>query len=211
MTRNSIPKASQCGILHLPEALEQHPNNRLVSYCRVSEFAQVYSRSLDRQKATEGRELQKLVGKLYGQVAGRERGKMSNDRPHLREAIRLARKFNAIVCARDLSRLIRAEAYDHVNNWHAQPTRDELERLLELADGVRLATRLDPDLRPEEIHSIATRSGGKPGRPSTVDDKLYQRVIFSLQDNQSYSSIARFYGISKSMVQRIAADMWKID
>jgi len=170
--------------------------------------------SLGRQKELEIREHQNLGCRLRAIVACRERGKLSENRPQLRRAIQLAKHHGAILSARDLTRLIRPEAFDHRRNWHAQPTREEITQLLELADGVPLATRLHPELSAAELHYQATlggMNGKRPGRKSIIDrDPQLALAILDAHtwEGLSLRKIAAEYGLTLRVVQRFL-DRWK--
>jgi hypothetical protein len=82
-------------------------------------------------------------------VSGREYGKLSARRPLLDRAIALARRHKAGIVAADLTRLLRAEAFDKANDRMAVPTAEEVRALLTRAKGVLfLATLADPALTP---------------------------------------------------------------
>jgi len=201
-------------ILYLPDALKRYPTAGVVLLCRVSEPAQVANGSLARQRDLEIREHRNLGCRLQAIIAGQERGKLSEMRPHLRRAIQLAKTHSAILSTRDLTRLIRAEAFDHCQNWHAQPTREEIKRLLELADGVPLATRLPPKMSAAELHYQATVGGmnKRPGRKSAIEsDPMLAMVILELfewGEDTSLRKIAECCGVTLRMVQRFI-DKWK--
>lgn len=204
-SRSSVNRANapHGRILHLPDALVQHASNDVVLYCRTSELTQKYNGSLDRQRNAALQAIRQLGVRLCGLVYGQEYGQMSADRQYLRRAIGLARKQNAILVAADLSRLIRAEAFDRRQNWHAAPTPEEIARLFELAAGVPfLATIQRPDMTPVEMHSLATKRG-KPGRRSTVDVRLFHEIVQEHQAGKSLRGIAAALGIGVSVVRNV--------
>lgn len=198
-------------ILHLPDALNLHTSNKVVAYCRVSEATQVSNGSLDRQKATERQAIKDSGGRLTAFVYGHEYGKMSADRRHLRIAIASARRHSAILCATDVSRLVRSEAFDKQTNRLADPTPEEIERLLAMALGVPLLATIEhPDLTPAELHSLAVKRGMKAkGNPGGRKPRIhYARGVRILSDHEmglSLGRIAERHDVSKSTVARFIA------
>lgn len=200
-------------ILHLPDALARSENGHVVSYCRVSEASQVTRGSLQRQKDAVSRAIRQAPqARLKRVVSGVERGKLSNARPLLEEAIEEAVRYGAILLANDSTRLLRAEDFDRLTNRLAEPTPDELAWLVSKSKGVVLATVLDPSLTLAELHSLAVRRGmnspqSRGGRKSILSVKIYEGIAMELAEGEtSYREIATLYGVSKSTVERIARE-----
>ncbi len=202
-------------ILHLPDAIEHHATGNVVLYGRVSSYTAKQKESLARQKYGGRDEIRKMIGerKIRAFHAGVEKGKLSAKRSNLLDAVAAAKRFKAILCARDVSRFIRSESYDRRKNWAVEPTAEEFDRLFELADGIILATYQDPMLTESERHSAATKNGARPcGRPSTLPFKLAIKI---LNDLGNYSSIpparwetpiavvAKRYGVTESQIKRL--------
>jgi hypothetical protein len=82
-----------------------------------------------------------------------------------------------MVVAPDLSRFIRAKAYDRRTNRDAWPTREEFMALGEMTGNVVLATLAHPSLQEDRLHSLATKRTGKAGRPRSIDDELAERIL----------------------------------
>jgi hypothetical protein len=199
----------------LAEAIRIYPSRDLEPYCRVSERAQVANGSLDRQKRLLECELPKFGRRVYPTVACREHGQLSAHRRGLKRAIELARERRAIVVARDVSRLVRAEAFDHCDNWHAQATAEEIGQLLEWTGPIPMATVVDPELTAAQVHDLATlagMNGKKRGNKSAIaaDPKLAMSILesFEWDEDTSLSKIAFRFGVTRRQVQRFI-DWWK--
>lgn len=163
------------GVLHLPEALEQHPNSGIITYTRVSSWGQagrgkVHLEAKSDALVTAVRTL--APGKLKRIVRAIEGGKLTDRRPRLREAAADARRRDCILVTADLSRFLRAGAYSRTKNRRAWPTQAEFEQLRSITFGIPLATLESPYLTEDQRHSLATRRTGKAGRPHSIDDGL---------------------------------------
>jgi hypothetical protein len=106
-----------------------------------------------------------------GKVSPEEEARLKERRrrlcPKLKEAAAYAKDLGVPLVVADLSRFIRAEAYDRQANSNALPTPDEWRRLGELTLGVPLLSVADP-LFPR-ASGLAWRPGGRarpagPGR-----------------------------------------------
>ena len=76
------------------------------------------------------------------------------------------------------------------------PTPEEMARLLELAKqyGVILATIEDPTLTESQRHSLATKAGGKAGRPSSITGENALGILDMLEWGEgSLQSVADFF------------------
>lgn len=199
-------------LLHLPDALARYTGSEVVLYCRVSEPSQVNNGSLERQKLDELQEHRAAGANVRQFCYGQESGKLAKPRLLLREAIERARKRGGFVSAGNLSRLLRAADYERRTNWDVLPTQAEIEKLLKIADGVPLATRLHPSLTPKEIHALATKRGNQKsvGRKSKIPDTLKIRILELLEeeDAPSIASIARRFDLPKQPVHRFVNE-WK--
>lgn len=180
----------------------------VIAYFRVSEPTQVSNGSLARQQEDGLEDIRALALALKEVVSGCEYGKPSACRPHFLRAIEAARKHNAGIVTADLTRLLRAEAFDKEKNRLAVPTGEEIEGLLKTASGVPfLATIADPSLSPSELHSTATKRGmrqsGNPGgRPSSISFSQGKRILADRRQGDSYGKIASRYKLSKTAVIR---------
>jgi hypothetical protein len=106
-------------------------------------------------------------------------------RPSFEETIRLAREIGGVVIAESVDRFIRASHYWARHCPSAQPTEEELQALMDLADGVPLVTVLHPDTPWREVRSHQTRRGqryrqrfgGRPRRTASRDDRRLRQII----------------------------------
>jgi hypothetical protein len=225
-TKVIIPRAGPFGggnvgeILHLPDALKRYPDKGIVLYNRVSSWGQAGKGKVRLEEKTDvvQRALRKIAGygKLKWIVPVVEYGKMSATRPGLRRVIKGARERGLIVCAPDVSRFIRSEAYDRRTNNNAEPTPDEIALLLRMAGRVPLATLEKPTLTESERHSRATKRG-ECGRPrKKMKYRLAYRILEELGlpffwngriiwsgGDSSLASVAKRFGVSKLDVQRL--------
>jgi DNA invertase Pin-like site-specific DNA recombinase len=189
------------GVWYLPDIVQQY-DGRVVLYCRCSERSMVRNGSLERQQHHEVQELFKHGMNLRAIFAGQEYGKLSVPRPTLYEALDRARFHRAILVAADVTRFIRAEAFCRKTNWHAQPTAEEFQQLLEMADGVPLATRLDPWLSNAEVQGFSTKRSKRHGRPPTIDYPTGIRILEMRADRMPFSAIANELDLTQSSVWR---------
>jgi len=168
------------GVLPLAEALTRYEDSRIVLYHRVSGRKQGASGKIDEKTAAVYREMRKVTDRrLVRVVCAVEEGKLSTPRPALREAASVAAERGCLLVTVDLSRLIRAEAYDRQRNRDAWPTVAEFGGLRELTLGVPLATVVSPLLSEDERHSLAVKRGN-PGRPRSIDDALAEEIFRAL-------------------------------
>jgi hypothetical protein len=202
----------------LPDALKRFTTVNVVQYCRVSSWSQSSNGSLENQVMTVHRAIREFGGpdklKVRRIVRAVELGKLSAKRRKLREALKAAKRFGAILVARDLARLLRSESYSPTKNRTAEPTAEEVAELLAIDDGVPLATIQSPALTESERHSRATKANAKCGRPRTIGHGLAYRILIALglpvvADNgrivweSSLSIVADQLGLTKAMVQRL--------
>jgi DNA invertase Pin-like site-specific DNA recombinase len=198
---------SSVAILPLDEAWAVSPTVNVVLYGRVSSYNPAQRKSLADQIAFGQRHINALLepATLKAICAGVEPGRISAKRPKLILAFEQAAKHQALIVARDVSRLIRAESYDRKTNRDVSPTPEEMGQLLELATeySVIVATIEDPTLTESQRHSQATKAGGKAGRPSTIDYYEAMRILETFECGESYTDIAARLGISRSKIQRL--------
>jgi hypothetical protein len=207
--------------LHLPAALERHPDRDLVLYNRVSTWDQAGKGKADLGAKTCAtyRELRKMTSRRLRRIVGGavESGQLSNPRPKLIAGASYALQEGLILVAADLSRFLRAEAFDHRTNLDASPTPEEFARLRAITLGVPLATVADP-LLPETgrggRRSLATKRTGRCGRPGSIDDELADRIFQDLgylsRDRSGrllwrtpIDEVAALYGVSRHAVIRL--------
>ena len=118
---------------------------------------------------------------VVGVTAVVETSSIFADRPHLREAIDGARRKSAWVVAPMRCRLIRHRNFDGTHETEP-PTIGEFQMLIEMANGVALATIIDPDSPPSVNRSFQTKRGkeakGNPGgRPIERRDPFRARWL----------------------------------
>ncbi|MBI1915631.1 MAG: recombinase family protein [Planctomycetes bacterium] len=204
----------------LTEATKQFPDAGLVVYSRVSSWQQAGRGKRKLQEKTDA-----LVNAIRAQVPARivsivdavEEGKLTKPRPKLQEAARLAAKQGCILVVADLSRFLRAEAYDPQKNLNAWPTREEFAHLKELTLGVPLATVASPFLSESDRHSAATRRTGKAGRPRKISPEMeadiFERLgcyavfpwdLGGLRWERSLATVAKLFGVHPSTIKRMA-------
>jgi hypothetical protein len=179
------------GVLHLPDALRLYPHLGVVLYNRTSSHSQAGGAERTKLQAKTDAALAAVlrycrearqdnpdrVPRPVHIVQGVEVGKLSKPRNHLDAAAWHAHFHKSLLVAADLSRFIRAEAYDRRTNRTALPTPEEFQRLRDLTRGVPLATVERPDLTEDERHSKATRRTGRAGRPRRLDDDLLADIF----------------------------------
>lgn len=173
------------GVLHLPDALEKHPDKSLILYNRTSGFGRQSGpngANLEDKEQSLYRAVRRLTDRPFRRVVSKagERGKLSAPRRGLIDAAEGAHRYNSIVVASDLSRFLRPEAYDSRRNPNAEPTPEELQRLHEMTGGVVLATVDPPWLSEAERHSLATKRTGKAGRPRKIGSDRVADVFAAL-------------------------------
>src|SRR5271155_5507721 len=100
MPRVPRPGASEAPRPVLIHAAALARGTPVVIYCRVSEYTQVSNGSLDTQIQSVWKEVRGALGLLpKALVDGRERGKLSEDRPRLLYAIELALHYKSGIIA----------------------------------------------------------------------------------------------------------------
>ena len=129
------------------------------------------------------------------------------------EAAKYAAEQGEILCALNLSRFIRAEAYHRVHNIDAIPTPDEFAKLRELTLGVPLATLHSPLATESVRHIRATKMGKSQGRPKSVPLDMMWKIVQALGtwDTEEFpqryetpvATVAARFRVSKSAVDRL--------
>jgi hypothetical protein len=130
------------------------------------------------------------------------------------EAIEFARKHGAVLLAETVDRFLRHPHFHPVCNPDAQATEEQLAELAALADGVTLATALDPDATPTEVRAYRSKRGQwakdnrggrpkkkRPGYKKARREALRQTVIELDRDGLAQREIARRTGVPRSTVQ----------
>jgi hypothetical protein len=208
------------GILRLHDALESYPDVDILVYNRVSSYKSAGKRKEKLKEKTDAliEEIRKLApNNLLRVVTGVEKGKMSEPRRKLLEAVKEAKsqRWPMILVAADHSRFIRSEAFDNETNRKALPTPEEFAQLSAMTGTLILATLLDPAMEERQLHSEATKRTGKCGRPRKIDHELAIRILgwlgttFSYNgriewsEGRSLSKAAKRFGVKKGAVQRL--------
>ncbi|MCE9533794.1 MAG: hypothetical protein K8T89_22095 [Planctomycetes bacterium] len=201
------------GILHLPDALEQHRGAILLPYNRTSTYKQAGTSNIILQAKTDAvvDETFRLAPEHAQLVAvqGVEEGKLSVRRKWLIEAAEQAKPNGSIIVAADLSRFLRPESYHRRTNPDAWPTAEEFAWLHEITLGVPLATLAHPTLIESQRHGLATKRTGRAGRPSSMTDELAKWIFCNLgcrcngRWSNSIRSVAEYVGVSLGLVQRL--------
>jgi hypothetical protein len=209
----------QINILPFAEAIRNYADNRIILYNRVSSWGQAGPDKVKLEAKTKPviQAVMKAAPKrLYGLVLAVEEGQIGALRRHLQIAVHWALEQKCILVAPDLSRFIRAEAYNRRTNRNAFPTAEEFAQLRERTHGIPLATIESPYLSEDERHSKATRRTGKAGRRKKIDDDLAHRIFFDLREcllslsGRGYlwegpiRIVAKRYGVSRSTIERVA-------
>lgn len=78
---------------------------------------------------------------------------------HFTRVVAAAKELDAFLLAESTCRFIRPYGYHSRRNPDATATRFDLERLMEMAAGVTLATVLPPDAPPEAVRRAQTKRG----------------------------------------------------
>lgn len=213
------------GVLPLGEALTLHEsihgNRDVVLFCRVSAPAQVSAGRLKDQELSECRAHEEAGCDVIIVSCDQHSGRMDDPRhiEHLRRAFGYARKRRAFVSARDVSRYARPGdfAHDDSEGWRRQATPDDLARLLRLASGVIVASRIDPALPAAEAHSLVTKAGRKPGRPRAINHQKAIQILEQLgppshrggrtEWDMPLGQVAKLFKVKKAAVQRLVESL----
>jgi hypothetical protein len=224
MSRASTDRSAG-NILHLPDALRQHPDALFGMYNRVSGYHQSGLGKAKLQQKNQilfaGFRAYCKAKVLFGRY-GIERGKLSNPRPNLdaivEEGQSTAQRSGraVIVVSTDLSRFIRAEDYHRPTNPEAWPTAAEFAELEQRTLGLVLATLADPLLTEKERHKWVMqqhRQAGRCGRRSTMTYELGRKIFAALGTfngeetpgrwETSIAKVARQLGIAPALIQRL--------
>ncbi len=137
---------SQFGILHLDDISPQdHPT--MVALWRESTPKQDYKSQrggLKHYLKEKGFEVVSSHGDVHhGASLEKE------ERPGLFKCVRVAKREGAVIVAIEFNRFLRSIHFSK-NDPHAMPTREQIERLLEIAEGVPLVTIGHPDKHPAD-------------------------------------------------------------
>ncbi len=126
---------------------------------------------------------------------------------------RLPDEPDCILTAGDLSRLLRAEEFDHSTNLEAWPRREEFAEFHKRTFDVVCATLADPLLSEKQRRSLATRRTGKCGRPRTISEEMMVEIVEYLDcliiDGwgrfrwwNPIPEVARCFGVSRHAIMR---------
>lgn len=197
-------------ILHLPDAFERTGSRRCVLYSRVSSAPEKYDGTLESNTNSAIEQIELLGGRVSVPFDGQESGKLSHSRRILKAALDWVREYPQILVAWDLSRFIRAEAYDRRSNRDAVPTDTEWRQFFELTAGAMLATIEPPSLTEGERHSRSTKRSGRAGKrvdPANIaipQQETREGILCDLiAKRRSIRQAAAHYRVSKGSVQRL--------
>lgn len=198
------------------EAFADIPNDLpVVLSCRVSSDRQHQNDNLNDQDgwariviAKKGNPLKSIwreIASGYALDAG--------DRLAFEFAIADAKRYGAVLVFESISRLVRNIFYHPSKTPDAMPTEFEMKRVMELLDGVQVATLCPPNATPSEIRSYETirgqymkgNKGGCPKKPKPGDKKKcrLENLPIAIQLNGagfSLREIGRKLGIAHSTV-----------
>jgi hypothetical protein len=128
-------------------------------------------------------------------------------------AVAKAKACGAKLLAESASRFIRSEKYDPVKAPEAQPSKQQMDSLLAIADGVELVTVVNPAATPAEERAYQSRRGNEAkknwgGRPPSKSDYLRRRraklkpIVKKLrEEGASLGEIVRQKNVPKSTVR----------
>jgi hypothetical protein len=189
-------------VYHLPDAIKKFRTRNVVLFARCSTGKQVSRGSLDKQRAFLQSEVKKAGGRLAGSRSGAESGKITHKRPLFQEALEIANRKGAILCAEDITRLLRAEGgkeTDEPEDW-------EWREFGKLVRSTPLATIIHPTTPLDQVH--AEKSKGrrtKPnGRRPELSLKQFLKILLwrAQWPPKSIRKIAEELEVDKSVVQR---------
>ena len=152
---------------HIGSVDELSPGDRVFILARVSSSTQDHRGNLDEQ----ARDLRREAEARGAEVVGSAETVGSGWTPERFIAIfDEARGLNAVVLARDVSRLVRHWNYRGRLDQYASPGHHGLMRLVDAAAGVRLLTVTDPASPPaiergEQVRAGQLAKGNRGGRP----------------------------------------------
>ncbi|WP_339731036.1 recombinase family protein [uncultured Gimesia sp.] len=186
----------------------------VVLYCRVSSSRQHQNTNLADQERSLKRLLERLgvtVHATYGCIESGWDNDHWMDRATLAYAAAEAEKLGAVLVFESTSRAIRSIWYHPSRNNHAQPTKAEYEKFLQITKGAKLATIAHPDITPEAERGLQSRRGmteknRKGGRPRkrTVTkwpQETISRAIDLRQAGNSLGEIAKTLNVPRPTVQ----------
>lgn len=199
--------------LHLSE-LTSHKKPPAILICRVSTRKQKREGKLDHAISKALRDLAAAEFTVVRVVAGVESSHIDDDRPLLRKAFRLARKYDAVVVAPERDRLIRPRCYDGTIATE-EPTDEEYRRLREMAGWVCYVTILDPAKRGRGSQTTrgmkaTERKIGRPkgavkkapGYKKRFREERIDSVRKLRDDGRSFREIQKVTGVDKTTAGR---------
>lgn len=185
---------------------------RAVIFSRVSTSTQLKrGASLQNQTQRVRHSVANAGIKMVGLLEVQESGLMSQPRQGLLDAIEVAKHWDAILVAEDVTRLVRSEKGAQ---WIGSPA--EWKLFFEMLDGIKVATVIPYQTPLEELHSHKTKAGmaascKKAGRPSELTFEQWWKILrerFRGEDDPvGIATIARRLGYSHGKVQR-ALDLY---
>jgi hypothetical protein len=202
-------------VLWLPESIRRYGIDRVVFDARTSSASKFRTPRYRRMLIADIQAIRAAGAKRISIVGHKRpyRGKLRFGRQDAIEGFERAADWGAILCFRDMSRLLRPDAYDPQDDQYAVWTPEELRDFLSLANGrVPLATILPPFLSPEEIHRQMTARGSElaasvgrlPGRrPKKLPKRFVQAVLLLKKFGLSERQIAKELGTTRSRVSRV--------
>ena len=163
-------------IHHLSDLLEPGKILKVVLYYRVSTETQYRNGN----HIDEMNQLIETVKKIEGvQIVAQEKeqdqASALDCRFRFRHLVQMAKEAGAVIVTTCRNRFVRNRRYHpkHIDTHY--PTVEQYQALLELAQGVPLATYMDPDASDKETRSFLTKAGQaakgrRGGRPKKTDN-----------------------------------------
>lgn len=185
----------------------------VVLICRVSKPSQEQNGNLAEQVDKALSDLASVGVTPLKTLTGVETSNIFGERTILERAIAFARQNDAILVAPSRDRFLRRHGVGSgITKTNELPRAPEYERLLRMADGVRLATILDPDsyeARSEQIKRGQSAKGRRGGRPPIQEPGYTKRRRLNLaprarelrRKGSSIREIARILGVPPSTIQ----------
>lgn len=162
--KQSEPALASNYFHHLSEYIRQHPNLKVVIYCRVSACMQQYNDNPKNHERVLRRKHKKLNFPIIGCYHEVSSGWVLDDRrTAFIEAVQKAKETNAVIVTTSSDRYLRNRDYK-TTTPDILPTKDEYEQLKKLTGDVPLLTLLHPDMPPMEVRSYQSKWGQKTKR-----------------------------------------------
>lgn len=210
VTNKTIQKAIKAS-LFVKTLLEINPDI-VVALIRVSGRTQKYKGNMDRQETSVIKMIEKAGVKIADIFTHQGSSKLSTFKTTLIKIFKKMQKqgikYLVIVT---LSRIIRNEKFDPINNPDAEPTSEELKILKELAEkyGIQLLTIADPDLTLSQDRSFLNALSSKTTSKKNINKKEAMREVIKLHEESNWGCrriakhiTVRGYKVSSATVAR---------